>query len=242
MKLTETFHLYSWQLLKHSAINKHIKARNSEFVYFLLKLSCRWLDLTTPTLFGHSKLGQIYISTKACSFYPVNRRSPATCWQTKSWQTKSRKHHLSSPTVDLQASQKVSSVNLSMRLVLPTPREPIIIICSLKSAGLGGIFLRRDWAPKAGDEFSDPLPLPAALCGMSYLGSISISTFDTLTGGNKILNKKWISCYCQLTLVCRGVWESLSLSCCCSAISRETQNDVTNYAWTSVSAESPAFI
>lgn len=129
-----------------------------------------------------------------------------------------------------------------MRLVLPTPREPIIIICSLKSAGLGGIFLRRDWAPRAGDEFSDPLPLPAALCGTSYLGSISISTFDELTGGNNILNEKWKSFYCQLTLISNEVWESLSLalSCCCSAISLAKQSDVTTH--TSVSVESTVFI
>lgn len=48
------------------------------------------------------------------------------------------------PTVDLQASQKVSSVKRSMRLVLPTPRDPMMITCSLKSAGRGGCFLRRD--------------------------------------------------------------------------------------------------
>ncbi|MEJ1281679.1 hypothetical protein NN561_012629 [Cricetulus griseus] len=35
------------------------------------------------------------------------------------------------PTVDLQASQNVSSVKRSMRLVLPTPREPMMMTCSL---------------------------------------------------------------------------------------------------------------
>lgn len=95
---------------------------------------------------------------------------------TESPQNSSRKKLLFSPTVDLQASQKVSSVNLSMRLVLPTPREPMIIICSLKSAGLGGIFLRRDWAPRAGEEFAEPPLPPAALRGMSNLGSISNPT------------------------------------------------------------------
>lgn len=92
---------------------------------------------------------------------------------------------MSSPTVDLQASQKVSSVNLSMILVLPTPREPIMIIWSLKSAGLGGIFLRRDWAPRAGDEFAEPPPPPAALRGMSYLESISNSTFVMISKTDK---------------------------------------------------------
>lgn len=188
-RLTPTFRLDSLHLLKHSAVKTLIKTRSYSTCVFLAKFvkSLTWFNYTCNlTLFGHGKLGHMYISTKACCFGPVNRRIPATCWQIKSWQTQSRKHQLSSPTVDLQASQKVSSVNLSMRLVLPTPREPIMIICSLKSAGLGGIFLRRDWAPRAGDEFSDPLPLPAALCGMSYLGSISISTFDKLTGGNNI--------------------------------------------------------
>lgn len=57
----------------------------------------------------------------------------------------------STPTVDLHASQKVSSVNLSIRLVFPTPREPMMITCSLKSATLGSIFLRRCDAPTAGE-------------------------------------------------------------------------------------------
>lgn len=99
--------------------------------------------------------------------------------------TQTRYSGMVSPTVDLQASLKVSSVNLSMMLVLPTPREPIIIICSLKSAGLGGTFLRRDCAPKAGEEFADP-PLPAALRAMSYLWSIRRYTFGT----KKELNTK----------------------------------------------------
>lgn len=119
---------------------------------------------------------------------PVSRRSPAVSCQYKLKQTIPF-----SPTVDLQASQKVSSVYLSMRLVLPTPREPIMMIWSLKSAGLGGIFLRRDWAPRAGDEFPEPLPPPAALRGMSYLGSISNSTFGITrkkTNAPKVLHDR----------------------------------------------------
>lgn len=69
------------------------------------------------------------------------------------------------PTVDLQASQKVSSVKRSIRLVLPTPREPIMMTCSLKSAGLGGCFLRRAWPPdSAGEPVPRPPPPPARLC------------------------------------------------------------------------------
>lgn len=98
----------------------------------------------------------------------------------KSWLNQRSKRLLSAPTVDLQASQKVSSVYRSMRLVLPTPREPMMMIWSLKSAGLGGIFLRRDWAARAGDEFAEPPPPLAALLGMSYLGSISSSTFGII--------------------------------------------------------------
>lgn len=83
------------------------------------------------------------------------------------------------PTVDLQASQKVSSVKRSMRLVLPTPRDPMMITCSLKSAGRGGCFLRRDCPPEsAGDPAAEPAPRsspppPALRCGSPEPGSIS---------------------------------------------------------------------
>lgn len=83
------------------------------------------------------------------------------------------------PTVDLQASQKVSSVKRSMRLVLPTPRDPMMITCSLKSAGRGGCFLRRDCPPEsAGDPPAEPAPRsspppPTLRCGSPEPGSIS---------------------------------------------------------------------
>lgn len=83
------------------------------------------------------------------------------------------------PTVDLQASQKVSSVKRSIRLVLPTPREPMMMTCSLKSAGRGGCFLRRACPPdSAGDPPAEPAPSsspppPALRCASPEPGSIS---------------------------------------------------------------------
>lgn len=69
------------------------------------------------------------------------------------------------PTVDLQASQKVSSVKRSIRLVLPTPREPMMMTCSLKSAGLGGCLRRRAWPPdSAGEPAPNPPPPAGRLC------------------------------------------------------------------------------
>lgn len=66
-----------------------------------------------------------------------------------------------------------------MRLVLPTPRDPMMITCSLKSAGRGGCFLRRDCPPEsAGDPPAEPAPRsspppPTLRCGSPEPGSIS---------------------------------------------------------------------